>query len=78
MPTKYCLVHYREDVTGISGVRIISDEFDTFAEIDFFCKKNPQITQAENPYFVHIVENTDDGYFFLGDKQPIYIYRCQK
>lgn len=68
----YFLIRYREDVTGISEAVIIGEAFETLHDIQQYLLTYP--IEAENPYFIHIAEQKEDGHlYFLGDGQIVYI-----
>lgn len=71
---KFCLIHYREDVTGISEGIIVAGMFDTLTEANDYFEKNIQNLQSNNPYFVHLAKQEKDGhYYLLADEQIIYL-----
>lgn len=70
----YYFVHYREDITGICEAQIWGGKFDTLQEASDFRKANTEKFQVENPYFVHLAIQKEDGHFyFLGDESLIHI-----
>ncbi len=68
----YCMVYYREDVTGISDAKMVGGKFATIEEATAYHAKNA--LACENSYYCHLAEQQTDGHFyFLGDHQIVYL-----
>ncbi len=72
MKKPYFLIRYRQDVTGISEVTVIGEAFESIQDAQDYL--NAQPIRVENPYFIHIAKEYEDGnLYFLGDEQIVYV-----